>query len=60
MRKRVRFGIRVPIFVNAATFVFYMGEETAFKFQESIVNAAMLLRMAGQDRIADRLVCEVQ
>jgi hypothetical protein len=60
MKKRVRFGIRIPIFINAATFVFYMDEETAVKFQGHVTSAAMLLRLSGQDRIADRIVCDVQ
>lgn len=60
MKKRIRFGIRLPIFTNLATFVFYMEESAAVKFAENISNAAMLLQMAGQGRIAERLVCEVQ
>ena len=60
MKKRIRFGIKVPIFVNAAIFVFYMDEETAAKFQGHVTSAAMLLRLSGQDRIADRIVCDVR
>ena len=53
MKKRIRFGIRLPIFTNLATFVFYMEESAAVKFAENISNAAMLLQMAGQGNLAE-------
>jgi hypothetical protein len=59
MKKRIRFGIRVPIFTNAATFVFYVSEAQGQRFAEGVENITSVLVLAGQSRLADRIVFDM-
>lgn len=59
MKKRIRFGIKVPVFANAATFVFYVKEADAHAIESAVEKLEMTLRLAGQDRIADRIVFHI-
>lgn len=59
MKKRIRFGVKMPIFVNLATFVFYLSAEQSEKMTEQVTNIILLLRLAGQNKAADRIVFDV-
>lgn len=59
MRKRIRFGVKMPIFVNMATFVFYLNHEQADRMADHVSNILVLLRLAGQNQVADRIVFDV-
>jgi phosphate/sulfate permease len=54
MRRRVRFGIRVPIFVNAAIFVFYLSESDC----QRMTGAIELILAVVPSYVARRLVFE--
>lgn len=60
MKKRIRFGIRVPIFTNAATFVFYVSDSQGQRFAQGVENITEVLLMAGQTKLADRIVFDIQ
>lgn len=59
MKKRIRFGIKIPVFVNAATFVFYVNEVHAVRFAEAVETITSVLLLAGQSRLADRIVFDM-
>jgi hypothetical protein len=57
---RIRFGLRLPIFKNAGVFVFYTSELKATDIQDNVGRLSALLIVAGQEQIANRLVCEYE
>lgn len=60
MKKRVRFGIKIPVFTNAATFVFYVSESQGERFKDAVENIKSVLLLSGQSKIADRIVFDMQ
>lgn len=61
--KRVRFGIRFRVFGafrNAGIIVLRLSAAEAMRLVNLVTEVRVLLRMAGHEREAEMLVCEVE